>query len=125
MVRNLAFNVTAGRNGLRDWIWQRGSALVLLVYVLFLVGRLLLNPIDDHAEWQALFAHNGMRVFTLLALLAVAVHAWVGMWTVGTDYLTARMMGRGATVIRFFYELFCVSLLFAYVAWGIQILWSI
>jgi succinate dehydrogenase / fumarate reductase membrane anchor subunit len=37
-----------------------------------------------------------MRIFSYWLLLSLAAHAWIGMWTVFTDYLTVRQMGASA-----------------------------
>ena len=42
-----------------------------------------------------------MRVFTLLvAIAAVAFHAWIGMRCVFTDYITVRLIGPKANGLR-------------------------
>ncbi len=119
-------NVTNfSRSGLYDWMAQRVSAVVLAAYFVFLLGFLVFNPNLSYAEWHALFSHNAMRIFSLLALLAIIVHAWVGMWTISTDYLTPMAFGRWATVLRFFFQAACGVLQFVLFVWGVQILWGI
>ncbi|MBD7977300.1 MULTISPECIES: succinate dehydrogenase, hydrophobic membrane anchor protein [Pseudomonas] len=119
-------NVTNfSRSGLYDWMAQRVSAVVLAAYFVFLIGFLLVNPNLGYAEWHALFSHNAMRIFSLLAMLAIVVHAWVGMWTISTDYLTPMAFGRWATVLRFFFQAACGVLQFVLFVWGVQILWGI
>ena len=91
-------NVTNfSRSGLYDWMAQRVSAVVLAAYFLFLLGYLLFNPGLTYADWHGLFSHTVMRIFSLLALVALSVHAWVGMWTISTDYLTPMALGKAAT----------------------------
>ena len=114
-----------GRSGLYDWLVQRISAVVLLLYILFLLGRFLMSPDLQYSDWQALFSHTWMRVFSLASLLALCAHAWIGMWTIATDYLTETMLGRAATTIRFLFLFVCLLVLFSYFVWCIQILWSI
>jgi succinate dehydrogenase / fumarate reductase membrane anchor subunit len=119
-------NVTNfSRSGLYDWMAQRVSAVVLAAYFLFLIGFLLVNPGLGYAEWHSLFSHNAMRIFSLLAMLAIVAHAWVGMWTISTDYLTPMAFGRWATVLRFFFQAACGVLQFVLFVWGVQILWGI
>ena len=60
-------------------------------------------------QWHALFSANWMRIFSLLALVALSVHAWVGMWTISTDYLTNMAIGKWATGVRFLFRR-CVAL---------------
>jgi succinate dehydrogenase / fumarate reductase membrane anchor subunit len=113
-----------GRSGVYDWLVQRVSAVVLLAYVLFLVGYVVMADGIHYLEWRGLFAQMWMRVFSLVALLALCAHAWIGMWTIGTDYLTSMALGTSAPVVRLLYNLFCLTVLVIYVAWCVQILWS-
>ena len=82
------------RSGLYDWMAQRVSAVVLAAYFIFLIGYLVANPGIGYAQWHELFASNWMRIFSLLALVALGAHAWVGMWTIATDYLTPMALGK-------------------------------
>ena len=119
-------NVTSfGRSGLYDWVIQRLTAVVLAVYFVALLGYLLVNPDLTFSQWQALFATTWVRIASLLALLALCAHAWIGLWTISTDYLTSDLIGEKATAIRFLFQTACVVLMFIYLVWGIQILWSI
>lgn len=118
-------NVTNfSRSGLFDWMAQRVSAVVLAVYFLFLIGYLVVNPGLQFDQWQALFQSGWMRIFSLLALVALAVHAWVGMWTISTDYLTNMAIGKSATAVRFIFQAACGIAMFAFFVWGVQILWG-
>ncbi len=111
-----------GRSGLYDWLMQRATAVILLAYFLF-IGCVLLGGIDYHG-WKALYAHTWMRIFSLLALLSLGVHAWVGLWSVVTDYLTERLMGTTGNVLRLVAQGVCALIMFTYVVWGIEILWG-
>lgn len=107
-----------GRSGLYDWMMQRVTAVVLLVYTVFMIGYLLMNPDLSYEQWKQLFSGTPMRIFTLLALLSMVAHAWIGMWSVSTDYIKP-------TGLRFLFQSVCGLLAFIYVVWGIQILWGI
>jgi len=111
-------NITnLGRSGLSDWLLQRVSAVILALYALFIVGFLLLNPGLDYAAWNGLFSQTWMRIFSLLAFIAVAAHAWIGLWTVTTDYLKS-------TGIRVAVQLIIVLAIFVFLVWGIIVLWG-
>ena len=119
-------NVTSfGRSGLYDWVVQRTTAVVLAIYFVTLFGYLLLSPNLDYQQWQELFGTTWIRIASLMALMALCAHAWIGMWTISTDYLTSDMLGGKATLIRFLFQAACVVLIFIYLVWGIQILWGI
>ena len=79
----------------------------------------------SYAQWRDLFAGTTMRIFSLLTLLALCAHAWIGMWTVATDYLTTRMMGSKATLVRLVFLVGCIAVLAVYFIWGVIILWSV
>ena len=112
-----------GRSGLSDWLLQRVSGVILLAYAICLGGTLVIGV--NYAQWQAMFASTGMRVFTLLAILSLAAHAWIGMWCVLTDYITVRLIGPKATAIRIFFQLAMIAITLLYVVWAIDILWGI
>ena len=94
-----------GRNGPYDWLVQRVSAVVLLCWFLFLGYYILSADNLDYAQWQGLFAQTCMRVFSFIALLSLCSHAWIGMWTISTDYFTAALLGASATRIRLLFQL--------------------
>ena len=105
-------------SGLRDWLVQRVTAVVLAVYIIFLLGYFLCTQDIDYSRWEALFSLNSMKVATLLALLALMLHAWIGVWTIFTDYIKC-------VVIRIVLELIVIVALVAYFVWGLILLWSV
>ena len=112
------------RNGVSDWIIQRVSAIVLAAYTLCVLGFVMMNPELDYAAWTGYFGHTAMKVFTMLAIVATCAHAWIGMWTIGSDYLRPHLMGQKATFLRAVYQIGCVLVIIAYLLWGINILWG-
>jgi len=112
------------RSGLSDWIIQRFSAIILAAYTLFILAVLGATPELDYESWRAVFSKNPVRLFSIISLFALCGHTWVGMWTVGTDYLTDRQLGGKGTFIRLIYQSFCVLLIAVYLLWGIQIFWG-
>ncbi len=112
------------KNGVSDWLVQRVSAVVLAVYTIILVGYCALQPELNYAAWHGLFSQTWMQVLTLLAVLATTAHAWVGMWTVGSDYLREHTLGDSANSLRFYYQVVCLLLTIVYLVWGIKILWG-
>jgi succinate dehydrogenase / fumarate reductase membrane anchor subunit len=106
------------RSGLSDWIIQRFSAVVLAAYTVFIIGYLLGNPGLDYAQWSEFFSNTAVRIFTVLTLLSTVAHAWIGMWTIATDYIKS-------TAVRFVFQLACFLALFVYLVWGIDIIWGV
>jgi len=62
--------VVGAHYGLKDWLAQRITAVVLAVYTLVLGGVVLFGPALTQASWRAIFAGTFMKVFTLLAVAA-------------------------------------------------------
>ena len=118
-------NVTSfGRSGLYDWLVQRVTAIILGVYFVGMLGYLIQHPDLSYQQWHALFSTTWVRIASLLALISLCAHAWVGLWTISTDYLTTYLMGSKATVLRLLFQAGSVALMFIYLVWGIQILWG-
>ena len=105
------------KSGFRDWKLQRASAIVMIFYFCFLFAFFVGHPHLTFERWTALFSSVWMQVSTMVVFLLLVIHAWIGMWTIGTDYINC-------SCIRSVYE-FCVFIaLIAYFFWAIQILWS-
>jgi succinate dehydrogenase / fumarate reductase membrane anchor subunit len=107
-----------GRSGLYDWLIQRVTAVVLSLYALFLVGFLLFNPGLNFQVWAALYSGTTMRIFSLMALMSLGAHCWIGLWSVSTDYI--KPFG-----YRFLFQGIAGAAMFAYTIWGIQLLWGL
>lgn len=105
-------------NGLKDWLIQRISALFLMGYILFLFGFVLSHPGLDYSRWHELFQCRLVRIATLLALGSTLLHAWVGIWTVMTDYIKC-------TVIRLSVQMLVAIGLLTEVIWGGMIVWGL
>jgi len=119
-------NVTSlGRSGLSDWLIARVSAYVMTAYLIFIVGYLMLTPDLNYTQWAALNSSLPMRMFSLLTILSIAAHAWIGMWCVLTDYVTVRLIGPKATALRIIFQLGMIAITLLYVIWAIDILWGI
>jgi succinate dehydrogenase / fumarate reductase membrane anchor subunit len=116
--------LSLSRSGLADFVVQRVTAVVLAVYTFCLVGFFLVANVS-HASLVAYFMSTPMQVFSTLALLSTVAHAWIGMWTIGTDYLRPAHIGGIATTVRFVFQILCLLVLFVYVIWAMQLIWQI
>ena len=103
--------------GLRDWLSQRVTAIVITLYTALLLGIVLWHGGLDYATWRSVFAGNGFRVATFLFIASLLWHAWVGVRNILMDY--AKPYG-----LRFVLEIVVVCLLVAYGGWTIAILWG-
>jgi len=107
-----------GRSGLHDWLWQRVSALVIASYVIFMAIYFVSHQGLTYADWQFLFTHTGVKLYTLVFLVGLSAHAWIGLWTVATDYVKPM-------TIRFAVQSAIIIASVMYFLWGVQIIWSV
>ncbi|MEE2025673.1 succinate dehydrogenase, hydrophobic membrane anchor protein [Alkalimonas mucilaginosa] len=106
------------RDGVQDYVSIRATATVLGLYVLFILGFFLVTPEVTYEVWNNLFAQLWMKVFTLLALISVAIHARIGLWQVVTDYIKNAQL---RALVQFIVSVMA----FSYVAVGLFVLWGL
>ncbi len=102
-------------SGSRDWILQRISAVVLAVYSVVIVGFFLFNDVNFDA-WRGFMLSLPMKLFSLVAILSLVFHAWVGMWTVLTDYVKS-------SGLRLVIQSLVIIAVLVYLFWGVMIFW--
>jgi len=110
--------VVGAHYGVRGWLIQRISAVVMAAYVFGLVVALVASGPVSHASWTALFSGSAMRVGTLLFVISVLLHAWVGIRDVLMDYIKN-------TGLRLTLQVLTVLWLVGCAGWALQILWRV
>ncbi|WP_017445579.1 succinate dehydrogenase, hydrophobic membrane anchor protein [Gayadomonas joobiniege] len=115
MVKNAA---TVGRSGPHDFILVRASAIVMLAYAIFMIVFLATTPELTYAIWSDLFSAVWVKVFTLIALISLTAHAWIGLWQVLTDYVKP-------AGTRLFLQFFLNIIAIAYLLTGAVVLWGV
>ena len=74
------------RRGLLDFVIQRASAFIMAAYVFVLLWFFSANELS-HQALVNFFLSTPMKIFSALTILSILGHAWVGLWTIGTDYI--------------------------------------
>jgi succinate dehydrogenase / fumarate reductase membrane anchor subunit len=113
MVKRL---VVGAHYGLRDWLAQRITALVMAVYALVAVAVFLIEKPATYDAWRELFLRGWVRVGTLLFAASLAWHAWVGARDILMDYVKP-------DGLRLSLQVLTILLLAGYLGWTVQILW--
>lgn len=108
--------VVGAHYGMRDWLAQRLTAVVMVAYSLVLAVALVRGEPITYAVWRDLFAQGWMRVATLVFAVSLVWHAWVGTRDILMDYIKP-------DGLRLALQVFTVLLLAAYLGWTIQVLW--
>lgn len=102
-------------SGSRDWFLQRVSAVVLAVYAVVVIGFFVCTDVT-YANWHAFMTSLPMKLFSLVAILSLVFHAWVGMWTVFTDYVKS-------SGLRLLLQSVVIIAILVYLFWGVMIFW--
>lgn len=108
--------VVGARYGLRDWLAQRITAVIMAVYTVIAAVTLLSGRPINYGIWRELFAQGWMRVATLLFAVSLAWHMWVGVRDILMDYVKP-------AGLRLALQVMTVVTICAYLGWTIQILW--
>jgi len=117
MVKRTVRLTTGANYGLRDWLGQRVTAVVMAVFILCLAGGLLVAPPEGYAGWKAVFANQWMRIAAFLFLVSLFWHAWIGVRNILMDYVHA-------TGVRLTLQILVILSLLFYTVWSAEILWS-
>lgn len=102
-------------NGLKDWLIQRVTAIFFAAYTIFITTFLFMHKELQYEQWHHLFANHLVQIATAIALLALSLHAWIGIWTVTTDYIKC-------TMLRISVQMLVALWLISQFIWGIMIL---
>ncbi len=105
-----------GRNGVHDFILIRATAIILTLYIVYLVGFCAFNDMT-YLSWQSFFDATFTKAFSMLALTSILIHAWIGLWQVLTDYIKP-------TLLRGLLQCLIVAVLLVYFFSGLFILWG-
>ena len=74
------------------WLLQRSSAIINLIYIVYVFYFIYSTELTFEA-WSNFFYSSIMIFLTLCFFVSVIIHSFIGLWTVGTDYLTRRTIG--------------------------------
>jgi succinate dehydrogenase / fumarate reductase, membrane anchor subunit len=110
--------VKTNQRGFWDWIIQRVTAILIGAYAIFLMGYFIMYQPIYFAQWHGLYNHILMKCITFIVILSVLWHAWIGLWTVLTDYVKNK-------ALRLLLEIIIFILLAGYFAFAIETLWGL
>jgi len=94
--------VVGAHYGLKDWMAQRATAVIMAVYTVLLLVCFLTAGELSHDAWVRLFTQTWMKVATFVALLALFWHAWIGVRDIWMDYIKSmalRVVLQVATIV--------------------------
>lgn len=104
-------------NGLRDWLIQRVTAIVLGIYFTFLLVFFVCHAKVDYQTWRAFYQQEIFQIINVIMIICLIKHAWIGLWTVTTDYLKC-------SFVRVSLQMLILFSLIACLIWFLMIIWG-
>jgi succinate dehydrogenase / fumarate reductase membrane anchor subunit len=110
--------VVGAHYGMRDWLSQRVTAVLMTLFTLVLLVQLLMPGELDYYRWSGIFAVQWMKVLTFTVIVALAWHAWVGVRDIWMDYVKPVGLRLALQVATIVWLVGCAG-------WAIQVLWRL
>ena len=110
--------VVGAHYGLRDWLSQRVTAVLMALFTMVLLVQLLLPGPLGYDRWAGIFAAQWMKVLTFVVIVSLSWHAWVGVRDIWMDYV--KPVG-----VRLALQVFTIVWLVGCAGWAVQVLWRL
>ena len=111
--------VVGAHYGMRDWLSQRVTATLMAVFtVVLLVDLIFVRGPIGYDAWAGIFAAQWMKLLTLVVLVSLGWHAWVGMRDIWMDYVKA-------VGLRLVMQVMTIVWLVGCIGWAVQVLWRL
>jgi len=110
--------VVGAHYGLRDWLAQRVTAVLMALFTIVLIAQLLLGARLGYERWSAIFSAQWMKVLTFVVIVCLLYHAWIGMRDVWMDYV--KPVG-----VKLVLQVFTLAWLVGCAGWAVQVLWRL
>lgn len=111
--------VVGAHYGLRDWLSQRVTAVLMAVFTVIVLAQLIFSKgAIGYDAWAGIFDAQWMKVLTVSVIVALAWHAWVGVRNIFMDYIKP-------VSVRLLLQVLAIVWLIGCTGWGIQVLWRL
>jgi len=111
--------VVGAHYGLRDWLAQRVTGVLMALFTFALLAQVLLTSGDiGYDKWAGIFSAQWMKALTFALIMALIYHVWIGMRDIWMDYIKPV----GARLVL---QIFTIVWLVACAGWSIQVLWRL
>jgi succinate dehydrogenase / fumarate reductase membrane anchor subunit len=109
--------VVGAHYGLKDWLAQRITAIVMAIYTVILLVAFFGAVDFSYAGWTSLFARQWFKIATFVTLIGLFYHAWIGMRDIWMDYVKP-------VSIRLTLQVATIVWLIGCAGWAAQIIWK-
>ena len=110
--------VVGAHYGLRDWLSQRITAALMVLFTLALLLQLIFGGKLGYDRWTGIFSQQWMKLLAFVTIVSLALHAWVGMRDIWMDYV--KPMG-----VRLLLQVATIVWLVGCAGWAVQVLWRL
>jgi succinate dehydrogenase / fumarate reductase, membrane anchor subunit len=110
--------VVGAHYGLRDWLAQRVTAVVMIVYTIILLVAFLMGKDYSYQGWAGLFAQQWFKIASFTTFVALYYHVWVGMRDIWMDYVKPLSVRLALQIATLLWLVGCAG-------WTAQILWRV
>ncbi|MBP0599623.1 succinate dehydrogenase, hydrophobic membrane anchor protein [Herbaspirillum sp. LeCh32-8] len=108
--------VVGAHYGMRDWLAQRATAVVMAAYTVILLVCFFTSVGFSYQGWAALFSHQWFKVATFAVFMALFFHAWIGVRDAFMDYVKP-------VALRLVLQVAAILWLVGCAGYAAQILW--
>jgi len=115
--------VVGAHYGLKEWMFQRITAVIMALYTIGLFLAVLVTSDLDYVKWVGFFNFTVFnfplgKVLAMLAMMSLCYHAYIGIRDIWMDYVKP-------TGIRLTLQIFTQLWLIAAVVYTADILWRV
>ncbi|AVA36552.1 succinate dehydrogenase, hydrophobic membrane anchor protein [Cupriavidus metallidurans] len=110
--------VVGAHYGLKDWLAQRVTAVIMVVFTVVLAAVYLAFGNPSYEGWSGLFANQWMKILTFLTILSLLFHAWIGVRDIWMDYVKPM-------AVRLVLQVLTILWLVGCAGYAAQILWRV
>ena len=110
--------VVGAHYGMRDWLSQRITAVLMALFTIVLLVQLLFGGPLGYERWAGIFAAQWMKVLTFVVFISIGWHAWVGMRDIWMDYIKPAALRLTLQVATIVWLVGCMG-------WAVQVLWRL
>jgi succinate dehydrogenase / fumarate reductase membrane anchor subunit len=109
--------VVGAHYGLKDWLAQRITAVLMAIYAVVIFVAILCGVTSSAQAWRDFMSHGAVQFISLLFILSLGYHAWVGVRDIWMDYIKN-------TALRLTLQVKTAVILIFYFIWSVAILWG-
>lgn len=110
--------IVGAHYGMIDWLAQRVTGLVMIVFTLVVALGLLSGAGANYESWRGFMSAGLMSFVTFLFIVSLCWHAWVGVRDIWMDYIQP-------AGIKLLLHILTLLALIGYAGWAAQIIWRL